>query len=106
MNPLREWFPIIGWMRQWQRGDRMLSLSVAPVPMSRGGEYVVMALEYPADVEPAQVLDHHAHELLGKRKSETAAKRLAERYAEKWQGMRILKEAARCDCEEIGAVAP
>lgn len=101
MNPLREWFPVVGWMRLWQRGDRMLSVSVAPVPGQQG--YKIIALEYPADATPENVLNEHAHKLLGSRKSDAAAKRLAEQYAKKWIGEAVAVE--RCNCGEISAVA-
>lgn len=49
------------------------------------------------------VFDNYSHAILGKRKTQAAAEKLASEYAKKWlQGQRIKD---RCDCEEIKVMA-
>lgn len=83
---------------------RELSLSIVEGSEGHG----VIAIEVPLmstyGLEAARkVLDDHAHVILGKRKTQAAAEKLASEYAKKWlQGQRIKD---RCACEEIKVMA-
>lgn len=76
-----------------------------------GEKWLVLALEIDAagtehldGMQKAEaMLEQHAHALLGERKTERAARNLAERYAEKWAVQQVALE--RCNCEQIQAVA-
>lgn len=97
MNPFPDWTPLISWIRTVEHPDgRTLSMTVAPAR----GSWIVMVLEYATSATPSEVFDQHAHKLLGNRKSEAAARRLAARYAEMWLA---LPAADPCECKEIAA---
>lgn len=98
MSVLTEWTPIIGFTRSYVRGDRLLSVSLAPIP---GGGYNVIALEVPDGASNEELLAEHSHKMLGHRKSESGAKRLGERFAAAW--LERSSASKLCDCEEVPA---
>jgi hypothetical protein len=87
---------------------RGLNVAVIEAP---NGEFVSVAIEANArDIADAGnrdgataamgvLLDGHAHEVIGSRKTVTGAKALAERYAEKWLAGRA--STAPCPCDTI-----
>jgi len=64
-------------------------------------EYVVLAIESADGASDDAVLAEHAHQLLGRFKTEAEAKEAGERFATKW---REGADAAACDCGPIEEV--
>jgi len=95
------WLPV--WSPQAQllgftvRGDRKLGLTIA----GSGSEYYLLAIETGGSV-PQEVLDEHAHELVGVYPAMNAAMTAATEYAKNWWRARSKKKHwPRCSCEGI-----
>lgn len=81
-----------------------LLLSIVEGPNGFGVIALEMAKAYAeTPLAAKKVFDNHSHAILGKRKTQAGAEKLASEYAKKWlQGQRIKD---RCDCEEIRVMA-
>ncbi len=65
--------------------------------------FKIVAIEMAASAENTEaILDNHAHEYLGERKSVAAAKRVAKKYVTAWFAKRMPKS---CPCGPIASDA-
>jgi hypothetical protein len=81
---------------------------VCAVQMQAPDKWNALAVET-SGVDPASVLDNHAHELLGEFETEDEAKQAGERYAAEWRRKarsRATMVSEPCDCDTIGTNTP
>lgn len=100
-----EWIrPEAPWFYATKRDDAALTMAVQPIA-SEG--WLVLALEFPADVKGAKdaaeaigrLFGDHAPHVVGQRKTLSGAKKLAERYIDEWREK--ARDLPKCDCGEI-----
>lgn len=97
MQIVSNWAEMNGWIKTVKRKNSRFPLLVLLVAKGlKPGEYVAMALE----AKGPDVLESHAHKLLGVFKGKAKALKAANGFAKEWGGGEVKQEA--CECGPIG----
>lgn len=100
-----EWTRQEAWLYVTNSADTALIMAIQPI----GEGWIVIAIESSADMKGAKdavegvgrFFGDHAHDVVGQRKTLSGAKKLAERYIDKWREK--ARDLPKCDCGEIAA---
>ncbi len=93
-----EWIPLVSWVSQRTIAGKTLGLNVTA---AEPGNYLAVAIETDA-MNLAGVFENHAHDVIGRFKTELGARRACERYLKKWEAGSL----AKCHCAPIEATKP
>jgi len=95
---LPEWVVSVTLGRTFTRDDgRSLMIAI----QAEGERFGVLALEGPGTMRGPEVLDDHAHKIVGLYPSIVAALAAAQSFAESWSRDRKASRFEACNCDEI-----